>query len=98
MAFANVLHLDDISFFSLSLALSPSLSLPSQVRVEVETCENLRPPTSADRRGKAASYATGGQYGYVDKVVDGVTVTVNSVILTLKSRVFTASFQVQCYM
>ena len=44
--------------------------------------------------GMAASYASGGQYGFSDKVVDGITLTVNSVILTLKSRAFIASFQV----
>ena len=44
--------------------------------------------------GMAASYASGGQYGFSDKVVDGITLTVNSVLLTLKSRAFIASFQV----
>ena len=44
--------------------------------------------------GMAASYASGGQYGFSDKVVDGITLTVNSVLLTLKSCAFIASFQV----
>ncbi len=61
--------------------------------MDVETCETLRAPTSADKRGKP-SYASGGQYGFVDKVIDGITVSVASVVLTLHSRVFTASFQV----
>ena len=41
------------------------------------------------------SYASGSAYGFSDKVIDGITVTVNSVILTLVSRVFTASIQVR---
>ena len=40
------------------------------------------------------SYASGSAYGFSDKVIDGITVTVNSVILTLVSKVFTASIQV----
>ena len=69
-----------------------------QVRVEVETCENLRPmANNSNAKGMAASYASGGQYGFSDKVVDGITLTVNSVILTLKSHAFIASFQVLCH-
>ena len=62
--------------------------------MEVETCENLRPMNNSNAKGMAASYASGGQYGFSDKVVDGITLTVNSVILTLKSHAFIASFQV----
>lgn len=63
-----------------------------EVRVEVETCEDLR-PVSASHKGMAASYVSGGHYGFSDKVVDGITLTVNSVLLTLKSHAFIASFQ-----
>jgi hypothetical protein len=65
-----------------------------QVRVEVETCEDLRTMTG-NQKGMAASYASGGAYGFADKVLDGITLTVNSVILTLKSHAFIASFQVR---
>ena len=63
-----------------------------EVHVEVETCEDLR-QTSPAGSGKIPSYATGGPYGYGDKVVDGITVAINSVVLTLKSHAFIASFQ-----
>ena len=63
-----------------------------EVHVEVETCEDLRQTSSAGS-SKIPSYATGGPYGYGDKVVDGITVTINSVVLTLKSHAFIASFQ-----
>ncbi|XP_059079286.1 bridge-like lipid transfer protein family member 3B isoform X2 [Tigriopus californicus] len=62
-----------------------------EVRVEVETCENLR---SVNPNAKSATAAGGGgHYGFVEKVVDGITVNVNSVILVMKSHVFEASFQ-----
>ena len=67
-----------------------------EVRVEVETCENLRQMSNSNSKNSmAASYASGGQYGFADKVLDGITLTVNSVILTLKSHAFIASFQVR---
>ena len=63
-----------------------------QVRVEVETCENLR---TLNPSGLPSKMGSGGSYGFVEKVVDGITVTVNSVLVILHSHVFTASFQVR---
>jgi len=72
-----------------------------QVKIEVETCEELRSPSKpADKKGSSkssSSSSSGGQYGFADKVVDGVTVTVNSVHVVLRSKVFTASFQVSTH-
>ena len=65
-----------------------------QVRVEVETCENLRTLNASGLPSKSSSMGSGGSYGFVEKVVDGITVTVNSVLVILHSHVFTASFQV----
>ena len=59
--------------------------------MEVETCENLR---TLNPSGHPRSLGSGGSYGFVEKVVDGITVTVNSVLVILHSHVFTASFQV----
>ena len=59
--------------------------------MEVETCENLRTLNATQLPSKLQS---GGSYGFVEKVVDGITVTVNSVLVILHSHVFTASFQV----
>ena len=71
-----------------------------QVRVEVETCENLRTLNASGLNPKS-SMGSGGSYGFVEKVVDGITVTVNSVLVILHSHVFTASFQARtqldCY-
>ena len=63
-----------------------------EVQVEVVTCEDLRQTSSAGS-SKTPSYATGGPYGYMHKVVDGITIAINSVVLTLKSHAFIASFQ-----
>lgn len=71
----------------------PILLSLDEVHVEVETCEDLRHIGTPTGAGKIPSYATGGPYGYGDKVVDGVTVTINSVVLTLRSHAFIASFQ-----
>ncbi|XP_047737190.1 uncharacterized protein LOC108673136 [Hyalella azteca] len=61
-----------------------------EVVVAVETCEELRPHTT----GLAPpSHTSGGHYGFSEKVVDGLTVTVNSVRVTFKSAVFSALFQ-----
>lgn len=59
-----------------------------EVLVEVETCEELRPlPASKP------SYSSGGRYGFSDRVVDGMKVVVNSVVINFQSAAFQASFQ-----
>ena len=55
------------------------------------TCAELRQPSSTNPR---PAYATG-KYGFSDKVVDGVTVSVNSLIVNFKSPAFEASLQVR---
>lgn len=59
-----------------------------EVLVEVETCEQLRPPSSSK-----PSYSSGGRYGFSDRVVDGMKVVVNSVVVNFQSASFVASFQ-----
>ncbi|KAG1680647.1 UHRF1-binding protein 1-like [Nymphon striatum] len=59
-----------------------------EVIVEMETCEVLRDLSpDVDRPG----YSSGGAYGFSDKVVDGMTVNVNSVTVNFKSHAFHAS-------
>lgn len=55
------------------------------------TCSELRQPTT---NLKPPTYATGWKYGFSDKVVDGVTVSVNSLVINFKSPAFEASLQV----
>ncbi|GFT12955.1 UHRF1-binding protein 1-like [Nephila pilipes] len=61
-----------------------------EVVVEMKTCEDLRPPTPMTNE---ASYKSGGKYGFSDRVIDGMTVVVNSVIINFSSPAFQASFQ-----
>jgi len=57
------------------------------------TCSELREQTT-----KASSYAmTGSKYGFSEKIIDGVTVKVNSLIISFKSPAFEASLQVRIY-
>uniref|UniRef100_A0A2R5LM64 Putative uhrf1-binding protein 1 n=1 Tax=Ornithodoros turicata TaxID=34597 RepID=A0A2R5LM64_9ACAR len=57
-----------------------------EVLVEMETSREPRATGNA-------SYSSGGKYGFSDRVVDGMTVVVNSVVMNLRSEAFEASFQ-----
>ncbi|XP_070199666.1 bridge-like lipid transfer protein family member 3B [Littorina saxatilis] len=61
-----------------------------EVVIEMETCETPRPPTSATDKTPLSS---GGKYGFIDKVMDGIFVHINSVIMKMMSRTFNASLQ-----
>lgn len=61
-----------------------------EVVVEMETCETPRPPSSSSSR---SPLSPGGKYGFIDKVMDGIFVHVNSVIVKMMSRTFSASLQ-----
>jgi len=63
-----------------------------EIFIELETCEELRDP-SMSPPGLSPPGAGTGAYGFTDKVVDGITVSVNLVYVTLSSLAFTASFQ-----
>ncbi|GFO39321.1 uhrf1-binding protein 1-like protein [Plakobranchus ocellatus] len=58
-----------------------------EVVVETETCEYPRAPNSQSQQ------AAGGKYGFVDRVMDGIYVHVNSVVVKLLSHKFHASLQ-----
>ncbi|XP_048728642.1 bridge-like lipid transfer protein family member 3B isoform X4 [Ostrea edulis] len=61
-----------------------------EVELEIETCDNPRPPNSP---AHVASYRTGGKYGFVDRVIDGMYVHINSVLVKFLSKKFHASLQ-----
>ncbi|KZS06933.1 UHRF1-binding protein 1 [Daphnia magna] len=61
-----------------------------EVHVSMGTCSELRQPST---NLKPPTYATGWKYGFSDKVVDGVTVSVNSLVINFKSPAFEASLQ-----
>ncbi|VEN47609.1 unnamed protein product [Callosobruchus maculatus] len=63
-----------------------------EVNITVETCEDLR---TTSPQGGLSSYATApGKYSFIHKVIDGITVTVNTVNILFNSPAFTASIQI----
>lgn len=61
-----------------------------EVQIEVETCEDLR---SMSVQGGLSSMG-GGRYSFIHKVIDGMTVAVNTVLVTFRSPAFIASLQI----
>jgi len=60
------------------------------VEIQVEACETLRPVVT----GNGANNYNPGKYGFVNKVVDGITVTVESVEIKFVSKAFESKVQV----
>lgn len=61
-----------------------------EVHIEVETCQDLR---SMSTPQGLSSYAAPAKYSFIHKVIDGMTVAVNTVSVTFKSPAFIASVQ-----
>lgn len=61
-----------------------------EVHIDVETCEDLRSMSSPQG---ISSYAGPAKYSFIHKVIDGITVAVNIVLVTFKSPAFIASVQ-----
>ncbi|KAK3923200.1 UHRF1-binding protein 1-like [Frankliniella fusca] len=61
-----------------------------EVQIEVETCEDLR---SMSVQGGLSAMG-GGRYSFIHKVIDGMTVAVNTVHVTFRSPAFVASLQI----
>ncbi|PSN57252.1 hypothetical protein C0J52_02548 [Blattella germanica] len=61
-----------------------------EVHIEVETCEELR---SMSTQQGLSSYGGNQKYSFINKVIDGMTVSVNTVQVTFKSPAFIASVQ-----
>jgi hypothetical protein len=62
-----------------------------EVHIDVETCEDLRSMSSPQG---ISSYTGPAKYSFIHKVIDGITVAVNTVLVTFKSPAFIASVQV----
>ncbi|XP_058804572.1 bridge-like lipid transfer protein family member 3B isoform X2 [Phymastichus coffea] len=61
-----------------------------EVRIEVETCEDLRDISNPQG---LSSYTGPTKYSYIHKIIDGITVAVNTVLVTFKSPAFIAKVQ-----
>lgn len=66
--------------------------LLDEVKVEVETCEELR---SLSAQQGLSSYGATNKYNFINKAIDGMTISVNTVSITFKTVAFTASIQVK---
>ncbi|KAK9891592.1 hypothetical protein WA026_015552 [Henosepilachna vigintioctopunctata] len=63
-----------------------------EVNITIETCEELR---SMSTQGALSEYGIAqGKYGYINKVIDGITVTVNHVNILFNSPAFSATIQI----
>nr|XP_055043584.1 bridge-like lipid transfer protein family member 3A [Misgurnus anguillicaudatus] len=72
------------------LKTSPICLFLDKVEVEMMTCEEPRPPN-----GPSPIAITAGQseYGFAEKVVEGMSVIINSIIIKVQARAFHASFE-----
>ncbi|XP_034028775.1 UHRF1-binding protein 1 [Thalassophryne amazonica] len=72
------------------LKTSPICLLLDKVEVEMRTCEEPRPPN-----GPSPIAITAGQseYGFAEKVVEGMSVRINSITIKVQARAFHASFE-----
>ncbi|CAL8275793.1 unnamed protein product [Boreogadus saida] len=72
------------------LKTSPICLFLDKVEVEMRTCEEPRPPN-----GPSPIAITAGQseYGFAEKVVEGMSVVINSITIKVHARAFHASFE-----
>lgn len=71
-----------------------TLSL-DEVNISVETCELARSGTPTTNPNTIQSLSVPmGKYSFIHKVIDGITILVNTVNVNFKSPAFTASVQV----
>ncbi|KAJ8675797.1 hypothetical protein QAD02_011583 [Eretmocerus hayati] len=68
----------------------PIFLILDEVHIEVETCEDLRDMTSPQG---LSSYTGPTKYSLIHKIIDGITVTVNTVAIIFKSPAFVAKVQ-----
>ena len=58
------------------------------------TCENLRVPTNVSASKQASAGSDVSKYGFAQRVIDGVSVHINSVMISFKSYAFSADINV----
>lgn len=64
-----------------------------EVNICMETCENIRTGLTPTSMGGIGGAAPQGKYSFIHKVIDGITVVVNTVNVKFQSPAFTASVQ-----
>ncbi|KAG9510446.1 UHRF1-binding protein 1-like protein [Fragariocoptes setiger] len=63
-----------------------------EVTVEMEICEQFRDTNTANALADLIASQAPGKYGFSDRVIDGMTVTINNVLISFKSKVMSATF------
>ncbi|XP_069764416.1 bridge-like lipid transfer protein family member 3B isoform X2 [Narcine bancroftii] len=61
-----------------------------KVEMEMRTCEEPRPPNGPSPIATAAGQS---EYSFAEKVVEGISLSVNSIIIKIKAKAFNASFE-----
>lgn len=64
-----------------------------EVNITIETCEFGRAENLMGSGGWQSLTAPKGKYNFIDKIIDGITVTINTVNVKFNSPAFTASVQ-----
>ena len=77
-----------------SLKTKPICIFLDCVSVDMVTCENLRVPTNVSASKQASAGSDVGKYGFAERVIDGVSVHINSVMISFKSYAFSADIDV----
>ncbi|XP_013888456.1 UHRF1-binding protein 1 [Austrofundulus limnaeus] len=72
------------------LKTSPICLFLDKVEVEMRTCEEPRPPNGPSPIAITASQS---EYGFAEKVVEGMSVRINSITIKVQARAFHASFE-----
>ncbi|MGH0124125.1 UNVERIFIED_CONTAM: hypothetical protein FKN15_016138 [Acipenser sinensis] len=61
-----------------------------KVVMEMSTCEDPRKPNGPSPIATASGQS---EYGFAEKVVEGITISVNSIVIRIKAKAFNASFE-----
>ncbi|XP_072327642.1 bridge-like lipid transfer protein family member 3B isoform X3 [Scyliorhinus torazame] len=61
-----------------------------KVEMEMRTCEEPRPPNGPSPIATASGQS---EYGFAEKVVEGISLSVNSINIKIKAKAFNASFE-----
>ncbi|TWW64741.1 UHRF1-binding protein 1-like [Takifugu flavidus] len=66
-----------------------SLTL-DKVEMEMSTCDEPRPPNGPSPIATASGQS---EYGFAEKVVEGMSLSINSIIIKIRAKAFNASFE-----
>ncbi|XP_043569586.1 UHRF1-binding protein 1-like isoform X1 [Chiloscyllium plagiosum] len=61
-----------------------------KVEMEMRTCEEPRPPNGPSPIATASGQS---EYGFAEKVVEGISLSVSSIVIKIKAKAFNASFE-----